>query len=183
MTSPAPELAGHLVPRGPGQQARGRGLEPRGRTTSRPSFNSSIDNNNNCLTGTNWYYGFDGNEGGDVELLPVCCTNSATAWASAPSWTSSTGATSAAIPTSSRPYPGQHHRHALARDDRGQRVTPRSTRATWSGTVSRSPSPPSTSWRGTPVVEINAPPAICRTLTEIGAACFGPPLDDRRRHR
>jgi hypothetical protein len=35
------------------------------------TFNSSIDNNDNCLTGTNWYYGFDGNEGNDVELLPV----------------------------------------------------------------------------------------------------------------
>ena len=34
-------------------------------------FNSDIDNNENCLAGTNWYYGFDGNEGGDVELLPV----------------------------------------------------------------------------------------------------------------
>ena len=37
----------------------------------RARFNSSIDNNDNCLSGTNWYYGFDGNEGGDVELLPV----------------------------------------------------------------------------------------------------------------
>ena len=35
------------------------------------TFNSSIDNNDNCLSGTNWYYGFDGNEGGDIELLPV----------------------------------------------------------------------------------------------------------------
>ncbi len=34
-------------------------------------FNSSIDNNAACLSGTNWYYGFDGNEGADVELLPV----------------------------------------------------------------------------------------------------------------
>lgn len=35
------------------------------------TFNSSIDNNNNCLSGTNWYYGLDGDEGNDVELLPV----------------------------------------------------------------------------------------------------------------
>jgi hypothetical protein len=35
------------------------------------TFNSSIDNNDACLAGTNWYYGFDGNEGGDIELLPV----------------------------------------------------------------------------------------------------------------
>jgi len=35
------------------------------------TFNSSIDNNDNCLAGTNWYYGLDGNEGSDIELLPV----------------------------------------------------------------------------------------------------------------
>jgi hypothetical protein len=35
------------------------------------TFNSSIDNNDNCLAGTNWYYGLDGNEGTDIELLPV----------------------------------------------------------------------------------------------------------------
>lgn len=37
----------------------------------RARFNASIDNNNNCLDGTNWYYGFDGNAGGDIALLPV----------------------------------------------------------------------------------------------------------------
>jgi hypothetical protein len=34
-------------------------------------FNSSVDNNDACLSGTNWYYGFDGNAGGDIALLPV----------------------------------------------------------------------------------------------------------------
>jgi hypothetical protein len=37
----------------------------------RARFNAAIDNNNNCLSGTNWYYGFDGNQGGDIALLPV----------------------------------------------------------------------------------------------------------------
>ena len=32
-------------------------------------FNSSIDNNNSCLSGTNWYYGLDHNEGGDIDFL------------------------------------------------------------------------------------------------------------------
>ncbi len=36
------------------------------------TFNSDIDNNNNCLNGTNWYYGLDGNRpGGTIELLTV----------------------------------------------------------------------------------------------------------------
>jgi hypothetical protein len=35
------------------------------------TFNSDIDNNNNCLSGTNWYLGFDHNSGGDIDLLVV----------------------------------------------------------------------------------------------------------------
>jgi hypothetical protein len=35
------------------------------------TFNSAIDNNNNCLSGTNWYLGFDHNHGGDIDLLVV----------------------------------------------------------------------------------------------------------------
>jgi hypothetical protein len=34
-------------------------------------FNSSIDNNDNCLSDTNWYYGFDAPEGYDISLLTV----------------------------------------------------------------------------------------------------------------
>jgi hypothetical protein len=35
------------------------------------TFNSAIDNNNNCLNGTNWYLGVDHNQGGDIDLLVV----------------------------------------------------------------------------------------------------------------
>ncbi|MBK9304624.1 MAG: T9SS type A sorting domain-containing protein [bacterium] len=34
-------------------------------------FNSSIDNNVNCLAGSDWYYGLDGNHGTDVDLVVV----------------------------------------------------------------------------------------------------------------
>lgn len=34
-------------------------------------FNSSIDNNNSCLFGTNWYYGYDEPVGSDKSLLSV----------------------------------------------------------------------------------------------------------------
>ena len=37
----------------------------------RASFNSSIDNNNNCLSGTNWYLGYDHDHGGDIDLQVV----------------------------------------------------------------------------------------------------------------
>jgi len=35
------------------------------------TFNSSVDNNNNCLTGTNWYLGFDHNPSAGINLLVV----------------------------------------------------------------------------------------------------------------
>lgn len=36
------------------------------------TFNSDIDNNNNCLSNRNWYYGLDGNKpGSSIELLSV----------------------------------------------------------------------------------------------------------------
>jgi hypothetical protein len=34
-------------------------------------FNSELDGAPTCLGGNTWYYGYDGNEGGQVELLPV----------------------------------------------------------------------------------------------------------------
>jgi hypothetical protein len=35
------------------------------------TFNSAIDNNNSCLSGINWYLGYDHNHGSDVDLLAV----------------------------------------------------------------------------------------------------------------
>ena len=35
------------------------------------TFNSNLNGNSGCLGGTGWYYGFDGNEGSNIELLPV----------------------------------------------------------------------------------------------------------------
>lgn len=35
------------------------------------TFNSALDGTPTCLGGTTWYYGYDGNEGAQIELLPV----------------------------------------------------------------------------------------------------------------
>ncbi len=35
------------------------------------TFNSQLDDDPACLGGVGWYYGFDGNEGASIELLPV----------------------------------------------------------------------------------------------------------------
>jgi hypothetical protein len=48
----------------------GTDLDP-GFNDIRARFNSNIDNNANCLTGRNWYYGFDGNSNDNIALLPV----------------------------------------------------------------------------------------------------------------
>jgi hypothetical protein len=34
-------------------------------------FNSALNGSPTCLGGTGWYYGYDGNEGANIELLPV----------------------------------------------------------------------------------------------------------------
>ena len=48
----------------------GTDLDP-GFNDIRARFNANIDNNENCLSDRNWYYGFDGNSNGDIALLPV----------------------------------------------------------------------------------------------------------------
>ncbi|HZM14854.1 MAG TPA: PA domain-containing protein [Candidatus Krumholzibacteria bacterium] len=45
-------------------------LEP-GVNDINATFNSNINGSPSCLGGRTWYYGFDGNEGTNIELLPV----------------------------------------------------------------------------------------------------------------
>lgn len=53
-----------------GNALAGEDLVPAGGDIS-ATFNRAIDNNNNCLSGTNWYLGVDHNQGGDIDLLVV----------------------------------------------------------------------------------------------------------------
>jgi hypothetical protein len=47
------------------------GVDLSGSDDINATFNSNINGSPLCLGGRSWYYGFDGNEGTDVELLPV----------------------------------------------------------------------------------------------------------------
>jgi len=47
------------------------GVDLSGSNDINATFNSSLNGDPGCLGGTGWYYGFDGNEGTDIELLPV----------------------------------------------------------------------------------------------------------------
>ena len=49
---------------------RGLDLDP-GSADIGITINSSIDNNNACLSNVNWYLGFDSNKGNDIDLLVV----------------------------------------------------------------------------------------------------------------
>lgn len=51
----------------------GTDLIPSGQSRNdiQAQFNSDIDNNNNCIAGSNWYYGLDHNAGNDFDLLEV----------------------------------------------------------------------------------------------------------------
>jgi hypothetical protein len=47
------------------------GVDLSGSNDISATFNSNLNGNPSCLGGTGWYYGYDGNEGTDIELLPV----------------------------------------------------------------------------------------------------------------
>jgi hypothetical protein len=47
------------------------GVDLSGSNDISATFNSNLDDDPLCLGGVGWYYGFDGNEGTSIELLPV----------------------------------------------------------------------------------------------------------------
>ncbi len=47
------------------------GVDLSGSNDISATFNSNLDDDPLCLGGVGWYYGFDGNEGASIELLPV----------------------------------------------------------------------------------------------------------------
>jgi len=53
------------------EKLAGSRLLPNGTGEISATFNSELDGTASCLGGTTWYYGFDGNEGAQIELLPV----------------------------------------------------------------------------------------------------------------
>ncbi|MEM6638845.1 MAG: PA domain-containing protein [Pseudomonadota bacterium] len=63
------------------------------------TFNASIDNNDNCLAGSNWYYGLDNNpSGGDIDFLNVVMHEIAHGLGSASVTNVSTGSFFSGIP-------------------------------------------------------------------------------------
>ena len=138
-------------------------------------FNSSVDNNDNCLSGTNWYYGFDGNEAGDVELLTVVLHEVGHGLGFSELVDHSSGQFFQGYPdTYSRFLYDETQQKTWTQMIDVQRVASavNTGHLVWNGFAANFAA--QTYLDGPPVVEISAPPAIAGTFTEIGTAAFGP---------
>jgi hypothetical protein len=143
------------------------------------TFNSNIDNNDpNCLGGTtDWYYGFDGNEGSDIELLPVVLHELG----------HGLGFSTLVNLSNGQEFLGdQDIYETFIRDNtsgltwdqmtNGQRAASavNDGNVVWNGPHARIAAPGLLGDK--PIMEVHTPPAIADTL-DLGTAAFGPQLD------
>jgi hypothetical protein len=139
-------------------------------------FNSDIDNNNNCLQNTNWYYGLDGNEGSDVELLPVVLHELAHGLGFTTFIDMDSGAEFMGFPDIYETFVWDNS-SGLHWDDmtNGQRLASKVNdgNVVWDGPVVTAMADDFLS--GTPVMLVNSPPSLPDTIA-VGRATFGPGL-------
>lgn len=140
-------------------------------------FNSSVDNNNSCLTGTNWYYGFDGNEGTDVELLTVILHELGHGLGFSEFVNHTTGEFALGFPdVYSRFLYDETQQLSWLQMTNTQRAASaiNTGNLDWNGDAVTFAAP---SFLNAPaVVQITAPIAIAGTLTDVGIAAFGPQI-------
>lgn len=141
-------------------------------------FNSSIDNNDDCLVNRNWYYGLDGNEGGDVELLPVVLHELGHGLGFSSLVNLSTGVEFMGAPDLYERFIRDNTLDATWTDlSDAQRVVSavNDGNVVWDGihaqiAAGRFLGPP-------PIMDIGSPAAIAGTIP-LGTASFGPPIPD-----
>jgi hypothetical protein len=141
------------------------------------TFNSALNGAATCLGGVGWYYGTDGNEGTNIELLSVVLHELAHGFGFASTTNSSTGAMSSG-------YPAAYDRFLY--DDSLAAYWPTLTNAqrklsatsqknlTWSGGYVAPAAAGFLAKRQRMV--INSPPSIAAVTYSIGPAVFGPSL-------
>ncbi len=144
----------------------------------RARFNSDIDNNANCLSGTNWYYGFDGNAGADIALLPVLLHEMGHGLGFSTFVNGSTG-------SEFQGFDDIYERFLLDNTtgqawntmSNGQRATSavNTGNVVWSGSAVTAAAPYFLS--GPPVLVANSPGTLPATMA-LSAATFGPVLDE-----
>ncbi|MFT5233937.1 MAG: hypothetical protein ACI9UK_000030 [Candidatus Krumholzibacteriia bacterium] len=141
------------------------------------TFNASVDNNNNCLNGTNWYYGFDGNAGNDIALLPVLLHEFGHGLGFSTFVNGSSGA-------EFNGFPDVYSRHILdnssglhwdeMNDAQRQASAVNDGNVVWDGDGVTAAAPSFLS--GPPVLTINSPGTLPASMAA-GSASFGPALD------
>jgi hypothetical protein len=143
----------------------------------RARFNSRIDNNDACLSGTNWYYGFDGNSGGDIALLPVLLHEMAHGLGFSTFVDGSDGQEFLGFPDIYESFILDKSRGLRWNEmSNGQRAASavNTGNLVWDGPAVTAAAP--SFLEGTSVLEINAPAALDEILP-LGSASFGPALD------
>jgi hypothetical protein len=144
----------------------------------RARFNSALNGNPACLGGTGWYYGFDGNEGANIELLPVVLHEMAHGLGFSTFSNASTGALL-------NGFPDIYTRFMLdtdvgltwdqMSDFQRQQSAVNSGGLVWNGPAVTTMVP--LLLGGTPRLQVNAPGAIAGSYP-VGTASFGAPLDE-----
>ena len=139
-------------------------------------FNDLIDNPT-CLGATSWYYGLDGNHGGNIDLVTVLLHEFAHGLGFSEFVNKNTGALLGGLPDIYTRFTfdtliGLHWNQMT----NAQRVASaiNTNRVVWDG-PDVTAAAPSILLPGTPAVTITSPPSIAWTY-RIGAADFGPPL-------
>jgi len=142
------------------------------------TFNSDLDNNNNCLSGTNWYYGFDGNAGNDIALLPVLLHEMAHGLGFSTFVSGSTGAEFLG-------YSDIYERFIFdnssglhwddMNDGQRQASAVNDGNLVWDGPGVTNAAP--SFLIGPPILTINSPQTLPPTM-QVGSASFGPVLDN-----
>ena len=138
------------------------------------TFNSSLGASN-CMP-AGWYYGVDGNEGSQIELLPVVLHELAHGLGFSTATDGSTGNYASGYPTVYDHYlldvgTGKHWDEMSATERAASAVACR--RLVWDGTSVKQHAPPTLNDRS--LLRVNAPAGIAGEY-DVGVAAFGPAL-------
>jgi hypothetical protein len=141
------------------------------------TFNSNINGDPSCLGGASWYYGYDGNEGTDIDLLPVLLHEIGHGLG----FMTLVGSDGSEFFGSQDIYETFIHDNTTGLNwdemNNAQRAASaiNTDNVVWDGAYVTAHAP--LHLGGAPTMFVNSPPALPPTIT-IGSASFGPALTD-----
>jgi hypothetical protein len=141
------------------------------------TFNSDVDNST-CLGAASWYYGIDGNEGSDIELLPVVLHELGHGLGFATFTTTSTGAFLSGTPDIYAHFlldkSSGLHWDEMANNNARKTSATNTGNLVWDGSAVNAHA--ATYLQHEPEVLVGSPGSIAGSYVGVAAA-FGPPLD------